>query len=201
MAIERYTGDGGTGGLMTKLQELYEFKKVTESTENRFQLYITDEIYIDYYTTTGWADVDTTNGVVTSFNVLQNNGDNRTWRIYKTSHGIAFALDGCSLNFISDIIDSNGKTGTGVLVCERSTSNSYKMIFDGMGSSALAMTTFGNDSVYFTALVNAVYPKNTIYFPHLHSIIYSPITGDKDDRKIVVDGTTYIATKNYALEE
>jgi hypothetical protein len=200
MAIERYAGDGGTGGLMTKLQEVYEFKKVTESTENRFQLYITDEIYIDYYAPNGWADVDTTNGVNIPFNTV-NTDDNRTWRIYKTSHGVAFALDDNSLIFISDIIDSNGKTGTGVLVCDRNTSSSYKIVFDGMGGSSLSMSTFGNASVYFTALVNAIYPKNTIYFPHLHSIIYSPITGDKDDRKIVVNGTTYLATKNYALEE
>jgi hypothetical protein len=200
MAIERYTGDGGTAGMMTKLQEVYEFKKVTESSENRFQLYITDEIFIDYYATNGWADVNTTNKAVTSF-IVQQTDDNRTWRIYKTSHGVAFGIDGTALTFISDVVDANGQTTVGVIVCVRNSAYSYYMYFDGMGSSTLSMPTLGNESVYFTAMINAVHGKNSVYFPYLKNLVYSPITKDYFEQKMVVDGTTYLANKYFALEE
>lgn len=214
MAIERYSGDGGANAMLFKLREIYKFKKEVytsgddNSTSAELQLWLTDELYLKHKRYIGGGYDNYINMVSTSNDVSKQivspfaNDTTRLWRVYKTSCGVAFQIDGNMLHYISDTITPDGKTSTGFIggTISDSVITPY-MFIDGMGSTALMPFVGANSSTYFTALSDATCLSSDVYFPHLKSIIFSPLTVDTTEQKIIVDGTTYIANKYFALEE
>lgn len=100
-----YEGTDGLRGLITKLIEVWNFKKITYDGEGStistnnvvFHLWVTDEVFLSgQFSDTeehGWLDLDAqTNNLVCPCVVIYKYPDNRRWVIYKQNDLIAFGI-------------------------------------------------------------------------------------------------------------
>lgn len=100
-----YEGTDGLRGLITKLIEVWNFKKITYDGEGStistnnvvFHLWVTDEVFLSgQFSDTeehGWLDLDAqTNNLVCPCVVIYTYPDKRRWVIYKQNDLIAFGI-------------------------------------------------------------------------------------------------------------
>jgi hypothetical protein len=219
MAIERYSGYS-LKSLGEKLREVYDFKKVVfksgsasdSSSSYEVQLWLTDKIYLIHK----FDALSVSNcklDIMDQYSVYKrliegssnSTGDERPWRIYKSDNGdVGFQINDSPLMWIAKTVTSEGIESVGLIYSTISSSSTLTstLWIDGRNNGE-TLTPFisGNTSTYFTALSNATCLSRDIYFPHLKSVIFSPLTVDSTEQKIIIDGTTYIANKYFALEE
>lgn len=100
-----YEGTDGLRGLITKLIEVYDFKKIVWEEDNStintnnvtFQLWVTDELFLrGQFTDTeahGWCDLRTEALTCPFISVTNRASDTRRWVIYKQSDILAFGID------------------------------------------------------------------------------------------------------------
>ena len=102
-----YEGTDGLRGLITKLIEVYDFKKVVfegdnasiDTKDTTFQLWVTDELFLrgqfaDTSRSFGWCDLRTEALTCPCVSTAPNIGDPRRWIIYKQSDLVAIGIDG-----------------------------------------------------------------------------------------------------------
>lgn len=102
-----YEGTDGLRGLITKLIEVWNFKKITYDGEGStistnnvvFHLWVTDEVFLSgQFSDTeehGWLDLDAqTNNLVCPCVVIYTYPDKRRWVIYKQDGLAAIGIDG-----------------------------------------------------------------------------------------------------------
>lgn len=101
-----YEGTDGLRGLITKLIEVWNFKKITYDGEGStistnnvvFHLWVTDEVFLSgQFSDTeehGWLDLDAqTNNLVCPCVVIYTYPDKRRWVIYKQNDLVAMGID------------------------------------------------------------------------------------------------------------
>lgn len=104
--MQIYEGTDGLRGLVTKLIEVYNFKKVVYEGDNAsidtqdvaFQLWVTDELFLrgqfaDTNRSFGWCDLRTEALTCPCVSRSDNVGDQRRWVIYKQSDLVAIGID------------------------------------------------------------------------------------------------------------
>lgn len=100
-----YEGTDGLRGLVKKLIEVYDFKKVVFEGDNAsidtqnatFQLWVTDELFLrgqfsDINSNFGWCDLRTQALTCPCVSTAPRTGDPRRWVIYKQNDLIAFGI-------------------------------------------------------------------------------------------------------------
>ena len=100
-----YEGTDGLRGLVKKLIEVYDFKKVVFEGDNAsidtqdvtFQLWVTDELFLrGLFTDTavhGWCDLRTEALTCPCISITNYTSDERRWIIYKQSDLVAIGID------------------------------------------------------------------------------------------------------------
>lgn len=101
-----YEGTDGLRGLVKKLIEVYDFKKVVFEGDNAsidtqnatFQLWVTDELFLrgqfaDTNRSYGWCDLRTEALTCPCVGIAPSVGDPRRWVIYKQSDLVAIGID------------------------------------------------------------------------------------------------------------
>ena len=100
-----YEGTDGLRGLVKKLIEVYDFKKVVFEGDNAsidtkdatFQLWVTDELFLrGQFTDTaahGWCDLRTEALTCPCVIITNYKSDKRRWIIYKQSDLVAIGID------------------------------------------------------------------------------------------------------------
>lgn len=100
-----YEGTDGLRGLVRKLIEVYNFKKVVYEGDNTsidtkdatFQLWVTDELFLrGQFTDTaahGWCDLRTEALTCPCVSITNYTSDKRRWIIYKQSDLVAIGID------------------------------------------------------------------------------------------------------------
>ena len=100
-----YEGTDGLRGLVKKLIEVYDFKKVVFEGDNAsidtqdvtFQLWVTDELFLrGQFTDTavhGWCDLRTEALTCPCISITNYTSDERRWIIYKQSDLVAIGID------------------------------------------------------------------------------------------------------------
>ena len=104
--MQIYEGTDGLRGLVRKLIEVYNFKKVVYEGDNAsidtqdaiFQLWVTDELFLrgqfaDTNRNFGWCDLRTEALTCPCIAILNRTGDERRWIIYKQSDLVAIGID------------------------------------------------------------------------------------------------------------
>ena len=104
--MQIYEGTDGLRGLVRKLIEVYNFKKVVYEGDNAsidtqdvaFQLWVTDELFLrgqfaDTNRSFGWCDLRTEALTCPCVSRSDNVGDQRRWVIYKQSDLVAIGID------------------------------------------------------------------------------------------------------------
>ena len=186
MAIQFYTGTGGTHALFRKLAEVWDFKKIVgeEGVDldnpkytDIIQLWLTDEIYIRYGTDInlfgGWANLMSCHGATTNiiphYNIA--GSDPRAWKIVKTDCGVAFGVEANDVSvFVGRTIASDGTESIGVVARLASTSAEYHCYTDGMTNAVDFSAVTRDTTVHYTRLSNVV-PKTTpVYFPDIYYV-------------------------------
>lgn len=101
-----YEGTDGLRGLVKKLIEVYDFKKVVFEGDNAsidtqnatFQLWVTDELFLrgqfsDTNSNFGWCDLRTQALTCPCVSTAPRTGDPRRWVIYKQNDLVAMGID------------------------------------------------------------------------------------------------------------
>ena len=147
-----YEGTDGLRGLITKLIEVYDFKKVVFEGDNAsidtqdvtFQLWVTDELFLrgqfaDTNRSFGWCDLRTEALTCPCVGIAPSVGDPRRWVIYKQSDLVAIGIDSDtasrpSINIIIGEITSyeTGETEIGMTTsCADNNTSLYTVFTDG----------------------------------------------------------------------
>ena len=146
-----YEGTDGLRGLVKKLIEVYDFKKVVFEGDNAsidtqnatFQLWVTDELFLrGQFTDTeihGWCDLRTEALTCPCVGISSSTKDSRRWVIYKQSDLVAIGIDGNTANrpdiniVISEITNyETGKTEIGITTsCANNNIDTYAVFADG----------------------------------------------------------------------
>lgn len=147
-----YEGTDGLRGLITKLIEVYDFKKIVFEGDNAsidtqdvtFQLWVTDELFLrgqfaDTNRSFGWCDLRTEALTCPCVGIAPSVGDPRRWVIYKQSDLVAIGIDSDtasrpSINIIIGEITSyeTGETEIGMTTsCADNNTSLYTVFTDG----------------------------------------------------------------------
>ena len=148
-----YEGTDGLRGLVRKLIEVYNFKKVVYEGDNAsidtkdatFQLWVTDELFLrgqfaDTSRSFGWCDLRTEALTCPCVSTAPNIGDPRRWIIYKQSDLVAIGIAGNTasrpgINIIIGEITNyeTGETEIGMTTsCATNTIDKYAVFTNGM---------------------------------------------------------------------
>lgn len=151
--MQIYEGTDGLRGLITKLIEVYDFKKVVfegdnasiDTKDTTFQLWVTDELFLrgqfaDTSRSFGWCDLRTEALTCPCVSTAFNIGDPRRWIIYKQSDLVAIGIDGNTASrpginiIIGEIINyETGETEIGVTTSYPGNNiNRYAVFTNGM---------------------------------------------------------------------
>lgn len=147
-----YEGTDGLRGLVRKLIEVYNFKKVVYEGDNAsidtqdavFQLWVTDELFLrgqfaDTNKSFGWCDLRTEALTCPCVSTAPYSGDPRRWIIYKQSDLVAIGINSNtarrpSINIIiGEIINyETGETEIGMTTsCPDNNTNFYSVFTNG----------------------------------------------------------------------
>lgn len=158
--MQIYEGTDGLRGLVRKLIEVYNFKKVVYegynasiNTENAtFQLWVTDELFLrgqfaDTNSNFGWCDLRTEALTCPCIAILNHTGDERRWIIYKQSDLVAIGIDP----------DTSSRPGINIIIGE--------IINYETGETEIGMTTScaDNNTRLYTVFTNGTSIKSTPY--------------------------------------
>lgn len=147
--MQIYEGTDGFRGLVKKLIEVYNFKKVVYEGDNAsidtqdavFQLWVTDELFLrgqfaDTSSNLGWCDLRTEALTCPCVGKLYHSKDTRRWIIYKQSDLVAIGIDENtasrpSINIIiGEIINyETGETEIGMTTSRADNGNGYYSVF------------------------------------------------------------------------
>lgn len=148
-----YEGTDGLRGLVRKLIEVYNFKKVVYEGDNAsidtedgiVQLWVTNELFLrcrfaDTKNGSGWCDLRTEALTCSCVSPVPDVGDQRRWIIYKQSDLVAIGIDNNTasrpdINIIIGEITNyeTGETEIGMTTSYANNNNSYYSVFtDGM---------------------------------------------------------------------
>lgn len=146
-----YEGTDGLRGLITKLIEVYDFKKVVFEGDNAsivtqdvaFQLWVTDELFLRGQfadaAAHGWCDLRTEALTCPCISVTNYTSDKRRWVIYKQSDLVAIGIDNNTasrpgINIIIGEITNyeTGETEIGMTTsCADNNTNLYSVFTNG----------------------------------------------------------------------
>lgn len=155
-----YEGTDGLRGLVRKLIEVYNFKKVVYEGDNAsidtqdavFQLWVTDELFLrgqfaDTSSSFGWCDLRTEALTCPCVSRLGKVGDKRRWIIYKQSDLVAIGIDP----------DTSSRPGINIIIGEIT---NYET-----GETEIGMTTScaDNNISLYTVFTNGASIKSTPY--------------------------------------
>ena len=155
-----YEGTDGLRGLVKKLIEVYDFKKVVYEGDNAsidtqdaiFQLWVTDELFLrgqfaDTNRNFGWCDLRTEALTCPCIAILNHTGDERRWIIYKQSDLVAIGIDP----------DTSSRPGINIIIGEIT---NYET-----GETEIGMTTScaDNNISLYTVFTNGTSIKSTPY--------------------------------------
>lgn len=148
ISLKIYEGTDGLRGLVTKLIEVYNFKKVmyegdnaSINTENAiFQLWVTDELFLrGQFSDTakqGWLDLRTEALTCNCVGAPSYKEDSRRWIIYKQSDLVAIGIDSDTarrpdINIIIGEITNyeTGETEIGMTTSRADDYNEYYSVF------------------------------------------------------------------------
>lgn len=148
-----YEGTDGLRGLVKKLIEVYDFKKVVFEGDNAsidtqdvtFQLWVTDELFLrgqfaDTNRSFGWCDLRTEALTCPCVSTAPYIGDPRRWIIYKQSDLVAIGIDGNTasrpgINIIIGEITNYETGGTEIGMttsCATNNTSKYAVFTNGM---------------------------------------------------------------------
>lgn len=148
-----YEGTDGLRGLVKKLIEVYDFKKVVFEGDNAsidtqnatFQLWVTDELFLrgqfsDTNSNFGWCDLRTQALTCPCVSTAPRTGDPRRWVIYKQNDLVAMGIDSNTtsrpgINIIIGEITNyeTGETEIGMTTsCAQNRIDDYAVFTDGM---------------------------------------------------------------------
>ncbi len=158
-----YEGTDGLRGLITKLIEVWDFKKIVYeedgsdlSTQNvTFQLWVTDEVFLrGQFSDTvqhGWVDLRTESLVCpcVSVYISAGAGDNRRWVIYKQDGLAAIGIDG----------NQNDRPGIRIVIGEVTDYETQEK------SYGLATNCANNDTNLYSVFTDAMTIMSTPYRP------------------------------------
>jgi len=154
-----YEGTDGLRGLITKLIEVYDFKKVVFEGDNAsidtqdvtFQLWVTDELFLrGQFTDTavhGWCDLRTEALTCPCISITNYTSDERRWIIYKQSDLVAIGIDN----------NTASRPGINIIIGEIT---NYET-----GETEIGMTTScaDNNTLLYTVFTNGTSIKSTPY--------------------------------------
>lgn len=195
-----YEGTDGLRGLVRKLIEVYNFKKVVYEgdnasidTENAIaQLWVTDELFLrckfsDTKTGYGWCDLRTEALICPCVSPTDDVGDQRRWIIYKQSDLVAIGIDNNTarrpdINIIIGEITNyeTGETEIGMTTsCANDLINTYAVFTNGM-SVLSAPKRYYCQQKSVTSLAPVVSTSQNKGFTNVYHIL-SHIQGITDD--------------------
>lgn len=154
-----YEGTDGLRGLVRKLIEVYNFKKVVYEGDNAsidtkdatFQLWVTDELFLrGQFTDTvahGWCDLRTEALTCPCISVINDTSDKRRWIIYKQSDLVAIGIDS----------NTTSRPGINIIIGEVTNYETGETEI-GMGTSCA-----DNNTRLYTVFTNGTSIKSTPY--------------------------------------
>lgn len=220
--MQIYEGTDGLRGLVRKLIEVYNFKKVVYEGANTsidtqdaiFQLWVTDELFLrgqfaDTNRNFGWCDLRTEALTCSCIAILNHTGDERRWIIYKQSDLVAIGISSNtarrpSINIIIGEITNyeTGETEIGMTTsCPDNNTNFYSVFTNGTSIKSTPYRYFCQQKSV-TSLAPVVSTELNKGFTNVYHIL-SHIQGitDSDDYSsyVVPTQTILLNNKKYLL--
>ena len=220
--MQIYEGTDGLRGLVRKLIEVYNFKKVVYegdnasiNTENAiFQLWVTDELslrgqFADTSSSFGWCDLRTEALTCPCVYPAPRVGDPRRWIIYKQSDLVAIGIDGNTarrpdINIISAEITNyeTGETETGMTTSRADNNTNYYSVFTNGTSIKSTPYRYFCQQKSVTSLAPVVSTELNKGFTNVYHILshIHGITDSNDNSSYVVPTQTILLNnKKYLL--
>ena len=149
-----YEGTDGLRGLVKKLIEVYDFKKVVFEGDNAsidtqnatFQLWVTDELFLrgqfsDTNSNFGWCDLRTQALTCPCVSTAPRTGDPRRWVIYKQNDLVAMGIDS----------NTTSRPGINIIIGEVTNYETGETEI-GMATSSLRANNIANDNAAASAI-------------------------------------------------
>ena len=220
--MQIYEGTDGLRGLVRKLIEVYNFKKVVYEGDNAsidtqdavFQLWVTDELFLrgqfaDTNRSFGWCDLRTEALTCPCVSTASSIGDPRRWIIYKQSDLVAIGISNSTarrpgINIIIGEITNyeTGETEIGMTTsCPDNNTNFYSVFTNGTSIKSTPYRYFCQQKSV-TSLAPVVSTELNKGFTNVYHIL-SHIQGitDSDDYSsyVVPTQTILLNNKKYLL--
>lgn len=215
-----YEGTDGLRGLVKKLIEVYDFKKVVFEGDNAsidtqdvtFQLWVTDELFLrgqfsDTNSNFGWCDLRTQTLTCPCVGTAPRTGDPRRWVIYKQNDLVAMGIDSSTasrpnINIIIGEITNyeTGETEIGMTTsCATNSIDKYAVFTDGMSIlSTPYRYAFQQKSV--TSLAHVVSTNQNKGFTNLYHILSHSSGTNNSTESAVPTQTILLNDKRYLLD-
>jgi hypothetical protein len=213
-----YEGTDGLRGLVKKLIEVYDFKKVVFEGDNAsidtqnvtFQLWVTDELFLrGQFTDTeihGWSDLRTEAITCPFISITSGASDTRRWVIYKQSDILAFGIDNNTFvrpdinAVVGEVIDyETQEKGTGMTTsCAQNRIDDYAVFTDGMSIlSTPYRYAFQQKSV--TSLIPVLDTNQNKGFTNVYHILSHSSGTNNSTESAVPTQTILLNDKKYLL--
>lgn len=213
-----YEGTDGLRGLVKKLIEVYDFKKVVFEGDNAsidtqnvtFQLWVTDELFLrGQFTDTeahGWGDLRTEAITCPFISITSRASDTRRWVIYKQSDILAFGIDNNTsvrpdINaVVGEVIDyETQEKGIGMTTsCAKNRIDDYAVFTDGMSIlSTPYRYAFQQKSV--TSLIPVLDTNQNKGFTNVYHILSHSSGPNNSTESAVPTQTILLNDKKYLL--
>lgn len=214
-----YEGTDGLRGLVKKLIEVYDFKKVVFEGDNAsidtqdvtFQLWVTDELFLrgqfaDTNRSFGWCDLRTEALTCPCVSIAPSAVDPRRWVIYKQSDLIAIGIDNNTasrpgINIIIGEITNyeTGETEIGMTTsCATNNTSKYAVFTDGMSiRSTPYRYAFQQKSV--TSLIPVLDTNQNKGFTNVYHILSHSSGTNNSTESAVPTQTILLNDKKYLL--
>lgn len=213
-----YEGTDGLRGLVKKLIEVYDFKKVVFEGDNAsidtqnatFQLWVTDELFLrGQFTDTeihGWSDLRTEAITCPFISITGGTSDTRRWVIYKQSDILAFGIDNNTFvrpdinAVVGEVIDyETQEKGIGMTTsCAKNRIDDYAVFTDGMSIlSTPYRYAFQQKSV--TSLIPVLDTNQNKGFTNVYHILSHSSGPNNSTESAVPTQTILLNDKRYLL--
>lgn len=213
-----YEGTDGLRGLVKKLIEVYDFKKVVFEGDNAsidtqnatFQLWVTDELFLrGQFTDTeihGWSDLRTEAITCPFISITSRASDTRRWVIYKQSDILAFGIDNNTFvrpdinAVVGEVIDyETQEEGIGMTTsCAQNRIDDYAVFTDGMSIlSTPYRYAFQQKSV--TSLIPVLDTSQNKGFTNVYHILSHSSGTNNSTESAVPTQTILLNNKKYLL--
>lgn len=214
-----YEGTDGLRGLVKKLIEVYDFKKVVFEGDNAsidtkdatFQLWVTDELFLrgqfaDTNRSFGWCDLRTEALTCPCVSITNYTSDKRRWIIYKQSDLVAIGIDNNTasrpgINIIIGEITNYETGGTEIGMttsCATNNTSKYAVFTDGMSIlSTPYRYAFQQKSV--TSLIPVLDTNQNKGFTNVYHILSHSSGTNNSTESAVPTQTILLNDKKYLL--